>query len=349
MAADRPRVTLVPGEGVGPQVTAAARRVLDATGVAIDWHVREATDLDAVLASIRESGVALKGPTATAVAGARSFNLALRRELDLFAGVRPSRALRGMPTRFPEADLVVVRMNHEDLYAGLEYPRDDPGAERLRGVVRETLGAEIAEDAGVSLKPLSASGARRVARAAFAYARAHGRARVTAVHKATVMRATDGLFLEVAREVAAEHPDVAFDDRLVDTVCHQLVTRPAECDVLLCPTLYGDLLSDLGAGLAGGLGMAPGANLGDGCAVFEAVHGTAAHRVGAANPMAAILSGAMLLDHVGASDAATAVRAAVARVVAGGERVTYDLRDDRDPARAASTDEAADAVIAALG
>lgn len=354
-------VTMIPGDGIGPEVCDAARRVLEATGVGLEWDAHDLGAesyaragpplLERVLASVRERGVALKGPIATpSGTGFRSINVALRTELDLYAGIRPCRAYPGVPTPFPETDLVVVRMNHEDLYAGIEYGRDEQAAAQLRRLVRESRGVELSDDTGISLKPLSASASARVAHAAFEYARAYGRRKVTAVHKATVMRCTDGLFLEACREVAAAYPDIMFDDRLVDSVCHQLVSRPAECDVLLLPTMYGDIVSDLGAGMVGGLGMAPGANVGDEAAVFEAVHGSAPRHAGhgRANPFGLMLSGVMLLRHLGEQQAASRLEQAISEVVRERKTVTYDLKRPRDDTSAASTAEVAQAVVRRL-
>ena len=354
------RVTLIPGDGIGPEVSEATRRVLDATGVLLEWEVvdlgaegyaREGKPLlDAAIAAIRASRVALKGPTSTpAVKGFRSINLALRNELDLYAGIRPCKHFAGVPSPFPETDVVIVRMNLEDLYAGIEYGHDSEEGARLREFVRETRGIELSPATAISLKPLSGPASQRVARWAFEYARANGRRKVTAVHKATVMRTTDGVFLEACRAVAGEYGDVDFDDRLVDSVCHQLVSHPADCDVLLTPIMYGDILSDVGAGLVGGLGLAPGANVGDEAAVFEAVHGSAPRRAGQnrANPFALMLSGVMLLRHIGADDAAARVERAIQAVIAEGT-VTYDLKPSRDDPSAATTSAVADAVIAKL-
>jgi isocitrate dehydrogenase (NAD+) len=347
------RVTLIPGDGIGPEVCAAARLVLDATGIELDWDVQEAGAATferegsalppSVLESIRERGVALKGPTATG-RDFRSANLSLREELDLYAGVRPVRGFAGVGGGRPALDLVIVRMNHEDLYAGIEYPAASDNAARLRSFVAETAGAALPTDAGVSLKPLSASGAERVARLAFDWAETHGRRRVTAVHKATVMRATDGAFLEAARAVAAEHPRIEFDDLLVDAFCAKLVRMPERFDVLLLPVLYGDIASDLAAALIGGLGLAPGANLGDRHAVFEAVHGTAPRHAGQGkvNPLALVLSGSMLLQRLGEAEAAERVERAVAEVLAEGRTLTYDLGGS------AGTTEVAEAVAARL-
>jgi isocitrate dehydrogenase (NAD+) len=352
-------VTLIPGDGIGPEVCEAARRAVEATGVLIEWDLQEfgaeaylgegPALLERVIGSVRERGVALKGPTSTpSGAGFRSINIALRRDLDLYAGVRPCRALPGIPTPFPEIDVVVVRMNTEDLYAGIEYDREDGTAAQLREIVADTRETALPDDAAVSLKPLSWRASLRVARAAFEYARANGRRQVTAVHKATVMRATDGMFLEACRSVAADYDDLAFDDRLVDNACAKLVMRPAESDVLVMPMLYGDIVSDVAAGLVGGLGVAPGANLGDEAAVFEAVHGSAPRHAGAnrANPFAMMLSAAMLLRHIGEADAAARLEGAIGDVTRDGSTLTYDLvRDGRTPA---GTSEVADAVVARL-
>lgn len=354
------RVTLIPGDGIGPDVVAAARRAVEATGVEVEWDEQPAgaaamsdagTPLpEATVASVRERGVALKGPLATPRGGFRSANLSLREELGLDTGVRPCRALEGAHAPFAGTDLVVARMTEGDLYAGIEYPAEAPAAARLRALVAET-GATVAADAGISLKPMSRAQVERAARRAMRWASDNGRARVTIAHKATVMKATDGLFLDAAREVAErEFPMLEVDDRLVDSLCHDLVRRPAGLDVLFAPVVYGDLLSDLAAGLAGGLGLAPGVNLGDGCAVFEAAHGTAPRLAGAgrANPMAMVLSGAMLLRHLGEAEAAGRLETAVAAVVADGRTVTYDLRPDRDASLAAGTEAVAEAVVSRL-
>jgi isocitrate dehydrogenase (NAD+) len=347
-------VCVIEGDGVGPEVVAAARAVLERTGVDLEWRfqvvgeqalAREGTALPAaVVDAVRECGLALKGPTATPVgAGFASVNVALRRELDLYLGVRPCKAYAGTPAVASETDLMVIRMNHEDLYAGFELAPDDL---RTTALLRSfgDKAAALGDDTGVSLKPLSSSGARRAARGAMRFARDAGRTRVTVVHKANVMRQTDGLFLAAAREVAAEFPELEVDDRLVDSACAELVRRPEKYDVLLLPTLYGDIVSDIGAVLAGGLGMVPGANLGDECAVFEPVHGVVAKHAGAsrANPVAAILCGALLLRHAGEADAADRVEHAVAGVVAEGTTVTYDIAAGEP----ASTSEVAEAIAA---
>jgi isocitrate dehydrogenase (NAD+) len=355
------RVTLIPGDGVGPEVTEAARRTLDATGVAIEWDrqdagyetwEREGTPLpDRVLESIRERRVALKGPTRTPEGGFRPINMPLRLEFDLYAGIRPCRAYPGVPTRYPETDLVIVRMTHEDLYAGVEYGRGADDTRELRELIHRTDGTELPEDSAITIKWLSSGASRRLMRRAFAYAREQGRRKVTAVHKANVMKESDGVFLEAAREVAAEHPEIEFDDRRVDSLCCELALRPGDFDVLAMPLFYGDFVSDLGAGLVGGLGMAPGVNLGDDCAVFEAVHGTAPRHAGKdrVNPIAMMLSGVMMLRHLGEAQAGDRLERAIADVGREGRAVTYDLKASRDDPGAAGTSQVADAVIERLG
>jgi isocitrate dehydrogenase (NAD+) len=358
---DRHRVVVIPGDGIGPEVVEAATRALEATEVAFDWEVRHAGAGEAersgrplppgLVEAVADCGVALKGPTATpSGAGFRSVNLALREQLGLQASIRPCRAYPGVPTPFPSLDVAVVRMNQEDLYAGIEFERGAPGAP-VRAAIAAAGGPELSDETGISIKPLTAEGARRVARVAFDYAAATGRRRVTAVHKATVMRATDGLFLEAVRAVAGDYPGTGLEERLVDTVCHDLVSRPEGYEVLLAPVLYGDIVSDLCAGLVGGLGMAPSANVGERCAVFEAVHGSAPRHagLGRANPMALMLSGVMLLRHLGEHDAAGRLEASIAAVVREARVVTYDLRPGRAMEGAAATAQVADAVIERLG
>jgi isocitrate dehydrogenase (NAD+) len=312
------RVTLIPGDGTGPELAAALETVIDASGVSIAWERHDAgaavlesrgTPLpDEVVESVRATKVAIKGPITTPVgSGFRSVNVALRVALDLYACLRPARSLSGVPSRYAGIDLVVVRENTEDLYAGVEH--------------------QVTPDAAESIKIITRRATERVARFAFDYARAHGRRRVTAVHKANIMKLTDGLFLRVAGEVAAGYPDIAFDDRIVDNLCQQLVMAPEGFDVLLCPNLYGDIVSDLCAGLIGGPGVAPGANIGAEYAVFEAVHGSGPDIAGqdVVNPTAFLLSGALMLEHLGEGAAAGRVYDAVAAVIAEGRQVTRDL------------------------
>jgi isocitrate dehydrogenase (NAD+) len=352
-------VTFIRGDGTGPEISEAVRRALEATGVEFEWdwqdagadvYEREGTPLpERVIESIREHKVALKGPLTTPVgSGFRSVNVALRKELDLYSCLRPCKAYEGVRTRFPETDIVVVRENHEDLYAGIEYELGDPNTDRLREFIRNTDGAELRSDVGVSIKPISIHGTQRIVRAAFRYAEAYGRSKVTIAHKANIMKHTDGLFLSVARQVAEEEfPHIEHEDRIVDNLCNQLVSRPEEYDLIVLPNLYGDMLSDLGAGLIGGLGMAPGGNVGDEYAVFEAVHGSAPKYTGQnkVNPIALMLSGVMLLHYIDEDEAADRLENAIAEVIREGESVTYDMKPKRDDPTAVGTSEVADAII----
>jgi isocitrate dehydrogenase (NAD+) len=355
------RVTLIPGDGTGPELAVATRRVLEATGVGFDWdiqeagldvHQREGTPLPTrVLDSIRKNGIGLKGPITTPVGtGFRSVNVALRKELDLYACERPTKTYPGVRSRYDKVDIVIIRENTEDLYAGIEFEKGSPGAVALRRVVMEQTQRDIHDDAGISIKPISASASNRIVRHAFLYARKNGRRKVTAVHKANIMKFSDGLFLDEARKVAAEFSDIEFNDRIVDNMCMQLVQMPEEYDVLVLPNLYGDIVSDLAAGLVGGLGMAPGANIGDHTALFEPTHGSAPKYAGKdkVNPLAMILSGMLMLRHLGELEAADRLERAVARVVKDGRRVTYDMKADRNDPSAVGTQAAADAVIQAL-
>jgi isocitrate dehydrogenase (NAD+) len=312
-------VTLIPGDGIGPELAEAAKRVLAATGIGFDWDVQEAGEAtiegegtplpDRVVESIRANGVALKGPITTPVgSGFRSVNVGLRQALELYANVRPARTMKGVETRYEDVDLIIVRENTEDLYAGIEH--------------------RVGPDAAESIKIITRAASQRIARYAFEYAVRNGRRKVTAVHKANIMKLSDGLFLESAQQVAAEYAGrVEFEDRIVDNMCMQLVQKPELYDVLVLPNLYGDIVSDLAAGLVGGLGVAPGANIGETAAVFEPVHGSAPKYAGQnkANPTALILSGALMLRHLGETDAADAVESATRDVIAEGTTVTYDL------------------------
>lgn len=336
------RVTLIPGDGTGPELVAATRRVLEATGVAFDWDIREAgadvmdkygTPLpDEVLDSIRTNKVALKGPITTPVGtGFRSVNVAIRKALDLYANLRPARTMQGIPVCHEDVDVVVVRENTEGLYAGIEHD-------------------VIPNEAAESIRIITRRATERIVRFAFEYAKANDRRQVTAVHKANILKATDGLFLRVAYEIAEQYPGIEFNDRIVDNMCMQLVQRPREYDVMVMPNLFGDIVSDLASGLVGGLGVAPGANYGAGLAVFEPVHGSAPKYTGQnkVNPTATILSGALMLHYLGERDAARRVQSAVAAVIAKGKYVTYDLKPSRDDPTAVGTQEMADAIIAAL-
>jgi len=356
------RVTFIPGDGVGPELSEATRRVLEGTGVEFEWDVQEAgadvvdtygTPLpEHVLESIRASGVAIKGPITTPVGtGFRSVNVALRKELDLYACLRPCKWYKGVRTRYQDVDIVIVRENHEDLYAGIEFEQGTDEAHRLIEFIATETGKRIREDSGISIKPISITGTKRVVSYAFDYAKRYGRRKVTVVHKANIMKFTDGLFLEVAREVAKEHPEIEFEDRIVDNLSMQLVGRPEEYDVLVLPNLYGDIVSDLCAGLVGGLGVAPGANIGDSAAVFEATHGSAPKYKGQnkVNPMAMMLSGVLMLRHLKEDDAANRMEAAIAAVIEEGRSVTYDMKPSRDDPTAVGTSQVADAVLDKLG
>ena len=348
-------VTLIPGDGIGPEVSEATRRVLDATGVPIEWVVeeagaevlaREGTTLpEGVLDRIRDSRVAIKGPITTPVgSGFRSVNVELRQTLDLFAAVRPSRSLAGLPTRHPDVNLVVIRENTEDLYQGIEFENGTPEALELREELRRLSGRELREDSGFTVKPISVTGARRIVRFALEYVGAHDRRKVTLGHKANIMRFSDGLFLSIGQIEAEGHPEVWFEEMEIDQLSMRLVREPSAFDVLLLPNLYGDIISDLCAGLVGGLGLAAGANLGWEYAVFEPVHGSAPDIAGkgVANPIAMVLSGAMLLRHVQEPAAAEAVERAVDRVLERGEARTPDLGGS------SSTDEVAAAIVEEL-
>jgi isocitrate dehydrogenase (NAD+) len=355
------RVTLIPGDGTGPELTEATRRVLEATGVELEWEPAQAgvdvmeeagTPLPSeTLESIKRNGVALKGPITTPIGtGFRSVNVALRHELELYACLRPCKSYSGVRSRYENVDLVIVRENTEDLYAGIEYEAGSDPAEQVIATLNALQSRQIAPGSGISVKPISAGASERIIRYAFEYARANGRRQVAGVTKANIMKFTDGLFLSVFREVAADYPDIDAREVLVDAVCMGLVQRPEEFDVLVLPNLYGDIVSDLTAGLVGGLGVAPGANIGTHAAVFEATHGSAPKYKGQnkVNPTAMILSGKLMLEHVGEREAAARLEAAVAAVIAEGERVTYDLKPSRDDPTAVGTSQYADAIVEKL-
>jgi len=335
-------ITLIPGDGTGPEVTEAMRRVVEATGVSVQWDVQQAGERamaefgtplpDQVLESVRRNRVGIKGPITTPVgSGFRSVNVAIRKALDLYANLRPVQSFPGVRSAFEDVDLVIVRENTEGLYTGIEH---------------EVIAGEAAE----AIRIITRRGSERVVRYAFEYARQNGRHQVTAVHKANILKLTDGLFLKTARAVASEYPDIAFNDRIVDNMCMQLVQRPEEYDVLVLPNLFGDIVSDLASGLVGGLGVAPGANIGDGLAVFEPVHGSAPKYAGQnkVNPTATIRSAVLMLRYLGETEAADRVDTAIRRVIAKGERVTYDMKPSRDDPSAVGTQQMADAIIEAL-
>jgi isocitrate dehydrogenase (NAD+) len=356
------RVTLIPGDGTGPELTEATRRVLEATGVEFDWDVQYAgSDVmdsyggnplpDQVLEAIRETGVAIKGPITTPIGGGfRSVNVALRKGLDLYGQVRPCKSYPGVRSRYEDVDLVIVRETTEDLYAGIEYEVGTGEARELTEWIRKH-GGSLRDEAGISIKPISVECTRRIVQFAFDYARRLGRRKVTTVHKANIMKFTDGLWLQISREVAEQNPDIEFEDRIVDNLCMQLVQRPEEYDVLVLPNLYGDIVSDLAAGLIGGLGLAPGGNIGTEAAVFEPTHGSAPKYAGQnkVNPMAMMLSGMLMLRHLEEMDAADRLEQAIAAVIAEGKSVTYDMKPSRNDPTAVGTSEVADAVIEKLG
>jgi isocitrate dehydrogenase (NAD+) len=355
------RVTFIPGDGTGPEIADATRRVLEASGADLEWELQHAgADVmdqhggnplpDHVLESIKRNGTALKGPITTPIGtGFRSVNVALRKTLDLFGQVRPCKSYPGVRSRYEQVDLVVVRENTEDLYAGIEFEEGTGGARELIGWLGEQ-GGRVRPDSGISIKPISVTGTRRIVQFAFDYARRNGRRKVTAVHKANIMKYSDGLFLKTAREVAEEEygdSGIEFEDRIVDNMCMQLVQKPELYDVLVLPNLYGDIVSDLGAGLIGGLGVAPGGNIGDDAAVFEPTHGSAPKYAGQnkVNPMAMMLSGVLMLRHLEEFGAADRLEKAIAGVIADGRSVTYDMKPSRDDPTAVGTSEVADAII----
>jgi isocitrate dehydrogenase (NAD+) len=352
-------ITLIPGDGTGPEIVAATRRAIEATGVKINWEVHE-IGMPAMekhgtpfpkeaLESVRRNRVALKGPLTTELGtGFRSVNVALRKEFDLYANLRPAKTYPGVPAPRGDVDLVVVRENIEDLYAGIEFDVDSPEEREVQAVIERLSKTKIREHSALAIKAISDFGSRRIVKFAFDYAKANGRRKVTAVHKANIMKFADGLFLRVAREVANDYPGIEFEDRIVDNMCMQLVVKPDLYDVLVLPNLYGDIVSDLVAGLVGGLGVAPGANIGEGgIAMFEAIHGSAPKYAGLnkVNPMALMLAGALMLRHIGEREAGDRLEKAIASVVAEGKEVTYDLKAYRDDPSAVGTREFADAVI----
>jgi isocitrate dehydrogenase (NAD+) len=354
-------VTLIPGDGTGPEIMEATRRALEATGVQFNWDVQDAgvdvmekygTPLpDQVIESVRRNKTAIKGPITTPVGkGFRSVNVALRKALDLYSNLRPCKTYQGVRSRYDDIDLVVVRENTEDLYAGVEFDVNTPEAAELVEQFKKLGGYSIRPDSAFAIKAISITGSRRIVKFAFDYARANNRKKVSAVHKANIMKFADGLFLRIAGEVAREYPDIEFNDVIVDNMCMQLVQKPDLYDVLVMPNLYGDILSDLCAGLVGGLGVAPGANIGADTAVFEPIHGSAPKYAGQnkVNPTAAMLSGVMMLRHLGETDAAERLERAIASIIAEGKDVTYDLKPRRDDPTAVGTSEFGDAIVRRL-
>ena len=359
----RHTVTLIPGDGIGVETSAAMQRVVEACGAEIDWEIAgagahcletEGTPLpDSTIEAVKRNKVAIKGPITTPVGtGFRSVNVALRKTLGLYVCLRPVVSLRGAGGRYDNVDLVIVRENSEDLYAGVEFEEGSEGARKLIDLCAKEGAGTIRPDSGISVKPISVTASQDIVRYAFEYALKHGRKKVTAAHKANIMKYSDGLFLRVAREVAKEYEGrVDFDDRIIDAFCMNMVTGPSQFDVVVFPNLYGDIASDLAAGLVGGLGIAPGANIGKEYAVFEAVHGSAPNIAGQnkANPTAEILSAAMMLDHLGELEAAARIRRAVTEVYAAGECLTGDIRNLTGSDKpAASCTEFTDALVTAL-
>jgi isocitrate dehydrogenase (NAD+) len=356
------KVTLIPGDGIGPEVSEAAKRCIDATNVDIEWEVveagsavieKEGTPLpESVIESIKRNKIALKGPIVTPVGtGFRSVNVALRQKLNLYSCLRPCKSYAGLKIPYENIDLVIVRENTEDLYAGIEFEEGQKATLELIEKIEELSSKKISKDSGVSIKPISENATRKIVKFAFEYAIKNNRKKVTAVHKANIMKFSDGLFLRIAREVAKEYEGrVEFTDNIVDNLCMQLVLRPHNFDVLVLPNLYGDIVSDLCAGLVGGLGLAPGANIGDDYAVFEATHGSAPKYTGLnkVNPMAMILSGVLMLRYLKEDLAADKLEKAVREVIAEGESVTYDLKEDRNDPTAVGTSQMADAIIAKI-
>jgi len=356
------KVTIIPGDGIGREVSLAAQRCIDATGVKITWEEQIAGEEALakygavlpvhVLDSVRKNKVAIKGPIITPVGkGFRSVNVQLRKALDLYACLRPCKFIKGVKTRYTNIDLVVVRENTEDLYAGIEFSQGLKRTKDMIGYLEEQSGISIKEDSAIGIKPISISASKRIVKFAFDYAVKNNRKKVTAIHKANIMKETDGLFLRCTREVAEQYKGrIEFEDRIVDNMCMQLVQKPEIYDVLVLPNLYGDILSDLCAGLIGGLGIAPGANIGDNMALFEAVHGSAPKYAGMnkVNPTAMILSGVLMLRYLKEEEAANRLEKATEEVIAEGKYVTYDLKKDRYDPTAVGTSQMADAIIAKL-
>ena len=356
------RVTFIPGDGVGPEIALATQRVLEATGVQFQWDDAVIGSCaqekfgsllpDETLESIRRNKVAIKGPVTTPIgSGFRSVNVALRKKLDLYACLRPCKIYPGVHTPHKNVDVVIVRENTEGLYSGIEFAQGSPDTAELLELVARSTGQKLSGDSAVSLKVASLMASRRIVKFAFDYARQNGRRKVTAVHKANILKFTDGLFLHTAREVAEEYSDIEYSDMVLDATCMQLAKRPEQFDVLVLPNFYGDFVSDLCAGLVGGLGLAPGANIGNEMAVFEPTHGSAPKYMGKnkVNPMAMMLSGVMMLRYLGESDNADRLERAIADVIAEGKSVTYDLKIDRDDPTAVGTSQVADAIIEKLG
>lgn len=351
-------ITLIPGDGTGHEITEATKRVIEATGVDIEWDIvhagaevyeREGTVLpENVLKSLRKNKVGLKGPITTPIGtGFRSVNVAMRKIFDLYACVRPCKSYKGVRSRYENIDIVIIRENTEDLYAGIEFEQGKKETDDLINYISGINETPIKKDSGISIKPISISGSERIIRFAFEYARKNNRKKVTGVHKANIMKYTDGLFLDVFKRIAAEYPDIASEDRIIDNMCMQLVQKPELYDVLVLPNLYGDIISDLAAGLIGGLGVAPGGNIGVELALFEPTHGSAPKYKGLnkVNPVAMMLSAVLMLRHIGEDSCADVMEKAIAQVIAEGKSVTYDMKPSPDDPTAVGTSQMADAII----
>ena len=353
------KITLIPGDGTGPEISECTKKCIEATGFEVEWDIHnagsdvikmtgEVLPLD-VIESIRKNKVAIKGPITTPIGiGFRSVNVALRKTLDLYACVRPCKSYKGVNSRYEKIDLVIIRENTEDLYAGIEFKMGEKDTESIINEIERLSKKAIRKDSGISIKPISETCSKRIVRFAFEYAMRNKRSKVTAVHKANIMKYTDGLFLECARDVAKEYEGkIEFEDRIVDNMCMQLVQKPELYDCVVTPNLYGDIISDLCAGLVGGLGVAPGANIGEGIALFEPTHGSAPKYKGMnkVNPTAMILSAVMMLRYLKENKRADVLERAVAKVIKDGKFVTYDLKADRNDKSAVGTDEMASAII----
>ncbi len=354
------RITLIPGDGIGPEITEVTKECIEATGVDIDWDIQEAGECaiekygtpmpDRTLKSIEKNKVCLKAPLTTPVgSGYRSVNVYIRQQFNLYVCLRPFKFYEGVRSRYSSLDLIVIRENMEDLYAGIEFERGKKDTADLISFIKKTTGKEIGTDSGISIKPISVTNSERIVRFAFEYARKNRRKKVTAIHKANIMKFTDGLFLDVAREISKKYTDVEFEDRIVDNMAMQLVQKPELYDILVAPNLYGDIVSDLCAGLVGGLGMSPGANIGEEVAVFEATHGSAPKYKGMnkVNPSALILAGVMMLDYIGETEKAETLEHALAEVIKEGKYVTYDFRDPGDT-NCVGTREMGQAIVSKL-
>ena len=351
-------ITLIPGDGIGPEISEATVKVVEATGVDIKWDIvnagaevyeKEGTVLpDSVINSLKKNRVGIKGPITTPIGtGFRSVNVAMRKLFELYACVRPCKSYEGVKSRYSDIDLVIIRENTEDLYAGIEFEKDGKDTEELIDFIKEKKDIQIRSDSGISIKPISITGSENIIRFAFEYARKNNRKKVTGVHKANIMKYSDGLFLEVFRKIASEYDDIESEDRIVDNMCMQLVQKPELYDVLVLPNLYGDIISDLAAGLIGGLGVAPGGNIGKDLALFEPTHGSAPKYKGLnkVNPTAMMLSAVMMLKYIGEKNCADMLESAVAENIREGKYVTYDLKSRRDDTTAVGTSEFANAVV----